>query len=275
MYLLFDIGGTRTRVAYSKDGVAIGEPVIFPTPHNFEEGIAAIVAAARELGLVGGAQSCVAAAGGAPGMFDEQRSMLIQSPHLPQWQDQPLRERLTAELGVPVFLENDAALAGLGEARRGAGKGFNVVEYMTISTGVGGARIVAGAIDPSRTEPGHEQLGDDSGRTFEEAVSGSALEKRMGKKPKEVSDPAVWDVLARDLARGLSSTIQTWKPDVIVLGGSMILGDPAISLTKTETYLKEIAVPFPEPLPPLRRAALGDSAGLYGALEFATIKTTK
>ena len=39
MHLLFDIGGTRTRVALSKDGLGFEEPIIFSTPQDFSQGI--------------------------------------------------------------------------------------------------------------------------------------------------------------------------------------------------------------------------------------------
>jgi len=49
MYILFDIGGTKTRIATSKDLESFSEPTIFPTPQSFEEGIEAMVKTAREL----------------------------------------------------------------------------------------------------------------------------------------------------------------------------------------------------------------------------------
>ena len=72
------------------------------------------------------------------------------------------------------------------------------------------------------------------------------------------------------MAIGLNNIIVEWSPDVVVLGGSMITGDPSISIEKTENYLKEILKIFPK-LPAIRKAELGDFGGLYGALAF--IKT--
>jgi hypothetical protein len=53
----------------------------------------------------------------------------------------------------------------------------------------------------------------------------------------------------------------------VVLGGSMITGNPSIPIDKTEQYLKEILKIFPQ-LPIMRKAELGDLGGLYGALAF-------
>ncbi len=62
-----------------------------------------------------------------------------------------------------------------------------------------------------------------------------------------------------------------WSPDVIVLGGSMITGDPSIPLDITEAHLKEILKIYPE-LPAIKKAELGDSGGLHGALEYIKLK---
>lgn len=59
-----------------------------------------------------------------------------------------------------MFLANDADLVGLGEAVYGAGKGYKVVAYFTVSTGVGGARIVNKRIDKGvfSFEPGWQYV---------------------------------------------------------------------------------------------------------------------
>ncbi|MFO0718887.1 MAG: ROK family protein [Candidatus Paceibacterota bacterium] len=281
MYLLFDIGGTNTRVAFSKDGKDIGEPVVFPTPQDFEEAMKAMKKALVDLGVAVG--SFKIACGGVPGVFDKVAGSLTFSPNLPDWVGKALREKLFQSFGVPVHIENDASLVGLGEAHYGAGKGFSIVEYITVSTGVGGARIVDGKIDEKSVgfEPGQEvmtfgaeNVGTSSGEktTFENAVSGTALEKRFGKKPKEVTDPQVWEELAEKLAFGLHNTIVLWSPDVLVLGGSMIVGDPAISVERTDFYLQKMLKIFPKP-PILKKAELGALGGLWGALEFAKSKS--
>ena len=107
------------------------------------------------------------------------------------------------------MLENDAALVGLGEATDGAGKGSAILAYVTISTGVNGARIVDGQID--RATYGFEigeQYVDDSARTFEELVSGRAIAARFNIPPRELGkDHPVWDELARFTARALHNAI--------------------------------------------------------------------
>ncbi len=69
--------------------------------------------------------------------------MVILAPNLPGWHNVPLREYLENEFGVPVFVGNDANLAGLAEHRYGAGQGSSDMIYITVSTGIGGGVIVA------------------------------------------------------------------------------------------------------------------------------------
>ncbi len=168
------------------------------------------------------------------------------------------------------------AMVGLGEANYGAGRGKDIVVYMTISTGVGGVRIVKGNVDESAMgfEPGHQIIDPDNtlcptcdGNDLEAYVSGTSIEKRFGKKPYEIQDDAVWDELAKFLAYGLHNTIMHWSPDIIVLGGSM-MKEVGIPLPAVRTHLSGIMKIFPT-LPQIEKAELADFGGLYGALYFA------
>lgn len=73
------------------------------------------------------------------------------------------------------------------------------------------------------------------------------------------------------LAFGLHNVCVFWSPDVIVLGGSMITGDPAIPIEKTKEYVQGMNKRYPE-LPEIKKSELGDVCGLHGALEYIKIK---
>lgn len=280
MYILFDIGGTKMRIALSRDGISFGTPVITQTPKNFDEGMAIFENTVSGL-LKGTTENIKTVAGGLPGPVDKENGILIGAPHLPEWAGKPLVARISEICKATTYIENDAALAGLGEAVAGAGKGSDIVAYLTVSTGVGGARIVNGSVDESAYgfEPGHQIIDPDNslcpecdGNDLESYVSGSAVMKRFGRHPKDIAMPHLWnDELPKFLAYGINNLIMHWSPDCIVLGGSMIVGDPAISISRTEEYLKDIARIFPE-LPVIKKAMLGDVGGLYGALEYARQK---
>lgn len=270
-YVLFDIGGTTTRVALSHDLKSFDKPVRFTTPVNFKEGIEKIVEAVNKLtdGNIRGA------CGAVRGQLSEDRTMIAHDSVLSRWVEEALSDTLAKKLNTKVILENDAALAGLGEAHFGAGQGAEIMVYHTISTGVGGAKIENGTIDSYHLgfEPGKQVLdidrtilGDDILPTLENLVSGAALEERTGQKPYDIPQgDAVWDQLAEYLAHGLRNTILYWSPNTIVLGGSMIVGDPAIPIENITRHTALIIGDDME-IPEIKMAKLKDDSGLYGAM---------
>lgn len=272
MYILFDIGGTKTRIASSEDLKCILEVVKFDTPPLYAEGIKKIKEGIAS--LVKGSQ-IVAMAGGIRGPLNFEKTGIVSETKLSDWVGRPIINELAHLYHTPVFLENDTALVGLGEVTSGAGKGYNIVAYHTVSTGVGGARYVNGRLDAASMgfEPGHQVLdidrtilGHHVPPTLENLVSGTALEKVRGVKPYEIpQNDHVWDQLASYLAAGLKNTIMYWSPDVIVLGGSMIIGDPRIPLEAIKRETK-LALGALLPCPPIVDAVLKDEGGLYGAM---------
>ncbi len=260
------------RMAISRDGKVFGAVEKRDTPKHFEDAIEMIASFVKAQGAEGVLR---AVGGGIAGSFNKEKTTLVYSPNLPLWNGVLFADMLASRLGaVPVFLENDTAVVGLGEAHKGAGKGSAILAYVTVSTGVNGVRIVDGAIDRSTYgfEIGHQILDVDTtylGKGLWEAediLSGTALEKRMGVKPYDVHDVHVWEELARILAMMLYNTILYWSPDTIVLGGSMVTGSPAISLERVEHHISLLPRPFPM-LPTLKKAELDDVGGVWGALQ--------
>ncbi len=253
------------RLAVSKDGKELGELKTVPTPQDFEEGMRMLQQMGEELR---GGENIKGVGGSIAGSFDKDHTVLLFSPNMQGWVEKPLQKRLEDMFQAPVCLENDAALAGLGEATRGAGRGYGIVAYITVSTGVGGARIVDDAIDRnvSGFEPGHQIINYDSKtKTLEEHVSGSSFLKRFGRPPQEVTDSAIWEETARSLAYGLCNTILHWSPDVLVVGGPLILK----SLFPFESFKKQLTEDvlraFPI-VPDIKKAEFGGQSGLMGAL---------
>lgn len=274
MYVLFDIGGTKTRVAVAESTDAFGEMKKIDTPKTFEEGIEVMCAIVDELRA---GNEITEVAVGIAGPLAPDHGELVLSPNLPNWAGKPFRRTLSERLLVPedsVLVENDSAMVALGEAHFGAGKGDDIMAYITVSTGVGGARIVDGHIDRSTFgfEPGHQILDMDGTvcRAFEsfeaeDMLSGTATALRFGKKAYEVTDPEVWDELSKWLAYMLNNTIVHWSPRSVVLGGSMIVGEPAIPVDKVDAELAKLLHIFPQ-RPFLKKATLEDKGGLYGGL---------
>ena len=158
MYIAIDIGGTNTRVGASKDGRNFFAVETFKTPARFQDGIKAITNTVLRLTKAQSLKYKIAIA--VPGSIDTPRKKIRHLPNLPGWSGKPISRALTKQLHTKILLINDADAAGIGEARQGAGKKYRRVLYLTISTGIGGARIIDGAIDPQAQhfEPGHFTL---------------------------------------------------------------------------------------------------------------------
>lgn len=267
MILLFDIGGTKTRLAASEDGRTFEEPIIFSTPAQYDEAISTI--SSQALDLAGGRR--IEKVCGGIRAYERHTGRMRSHPTFPLWTGQDIRAGLNRAFQTELYIENDSALAALGEACDGVGKGYSIVAYLTISTGVGGARIVNGCIDANSYgfEPGHQII--DGVRTLEGLVSGTAVEKKYKCSPKEIGDPAIWQELARYLALGINNTIVHWSPDVVVLGGSM-LNEIGIPIAAVRDQLASILTVFGT-LPLIEHSALGDLGGLHGALALARAHT--
>ena len=83
---------------------------------------------------------------GVPGPVDTVHGVMIMATNLPGFENYPICEKLSTRFNLPVFIDNDANVAGLAEALLGAGKGKPSCYYVTISTGIGGAFIVNGQL---------------------------------------------------------------------------------------------------------------------------------
>ena len=270
-YALFDIGGTKIRMGVSSDLKTMDKMESLDTPADFKTGIKKMIETLEK--LTGGKPTAIA--GGIRGLLNEEKTGIQNDGLLPGWIGKSVVDGLHKHFKVPVFLENDTAIAGLGEAVYGAGRGMDIVAYHTISSGVGGVKIEKGEVDLASIgfEPGHQildidrtVLGDDVTPTLENLVSGTAVASRFGLKAYEIpQSDVVWDELAEYVAQGLRNTIMYWSPDVIVLGGSMITGDPRIEVDAIRKYTVEALDGFVES-PFITIAELGEEAGLYGAM---------
>jgi predicted NBD/HSP70 family sugar kinase len=276
MYLLFDIGGTKTRIAVAKKkSQEISKMEIIPTSSNFEQAVEQIALVSKKLS---GENSTIEAAAGGLGLpLNKEKSAAIFNSSkeiFEDWVEKPFKQKLEEKLNCSVFLENDASMGALGEATFGAGKGHEIVVFYTISTGVGGAKIADGEIDESSVgfEPGW-QIVDLAGSMWPESeiipvhlgiINGRNIKKIMGKPAREVGDDEFWKKVAKTLAVGLYNSMVIWSPDIFVVGGSVA---KKIPMEFVAEELRKIPSPFKQS-PAIKRAELGEKCGLFGALHF-------
>ncbi len=271
MFYVFDIGGTKMRLAYSFDGQNVQETKYFSTPQDFNKALEIIKEFYVSNAKTGNGDSKVIC--GLPGVFDRNKNFLVKAPNLPYWVGLPIKVEIENIFNSTVFLENDAALGGLGESVFGLGKGHFIVAYITVGTGVGGVRIVNEKIDNSvfGFEPGHQIINADvviGGKVsdLESIISGVGILTRYGKKAEEIKDSSIWAEIEKFLSIGLTNTILHWSPDIVVLGGGLIQNE-FLSVDRIQMEVSKFLTVFPK-IPEIKKGILGDEAGLKGGLAY-------
>jgi predicted NBD/HSP70 family sugar kinase len=223
----------------------------------------------------------VAGGAGISGIVDAAAGRVLLSPDLPALAGREVAARLSVALGVPVSIDNDDLLAAAGEAASGAARGCTEVAYLSLGHGVGAGLVVGGRpVHGARSSAGAiAYLAPDR---LEERASGRAipfryLERRGAKVPglraERVFELAsAGDVDARavveDAVLALGDLVvdvaALLDPEVIVLGGGVVRGQPALRDRLAERLVE--ALPFP---PRLVVSELGEDAVARGAASLA------
>jgi glucokinase len=193
-------------------------------------------------------------------------------------------------------------VAALAEALHGCGKGFDLVFYMTIGSGIGGGLVVNGQVyhgaAPGEVEIGHVRLSKD-GTTLESECSGWAVNKKVrdyitnhpesllaqlaGNNAPEATlllpalqknDAAAQHIIssiADDLAFALAHVVHLFHPQTIIIGGGLSLLGEWLRLPVAERLPQYVMHAFLPP-PLVQLTALQENVVPAGALHLA--KTT-
>ncbi|SEN91424.1 glucokinase [Amphibacillus marinus] len=185
---------------------------------------------------------------GCPGPLSAKKGVVYAPPNLSDWDQVPLTAIIQKEVNKQVCLENDANVAALGEATFGSGRGYQICQYITISTGVGGGIVINGKLVSGQHncagEVGNIIIRDNGSEvkalnkgSFEGEASGRSLMIRANRAGLSVHDaeavftlyqegsPAAMRVVqdyAHDIARGMATIAQVIDPDVFILGGGVM-----------------------------------------------------
>jgi len=303
-----DLGGTNLRTAIvNSDGVILDKR---KEATQAVDGWMKVVARLidnikRQLEIGAQMGSKVFAVGvGAPGVILVDKGVVVKSPNFPDWNNLPLKAELEKALNIPVFIENDANAAALGEKWRGAGQNIRSMIHLTLGTGVGGGIILDNKIwhgaDGMAGEIGHMTLIPDGrqcgcGNTGCLEMYASArgivqsfreeLEKQKlhtAEALKEVTSEKVYqaaregDAVARrvmkDMGRmlgiGIASLINIFNPERVVIGGGVKDAWPLFIGATHEEIMKR-AFQVPAERTEIVPSSLGDDAGMVGAAAVA------
>jgi glucokinase len=183
-----DLGGTQTRAVLANDeGRIISQKTTLT--QALEGPNAVLERICEQIELAADGQEFAAIGIGAPGATDPFSGVVIMAPNLPGWRNINLTRTLNARFDVPVFVGNDANLAGLAEHRYGAGQDCSHMIYITVSTGIGGGVIVrnrmllgrqglAGEIGHMTIDLSAEERGEVAIGTLEGLASGPNIARR-------------------------------------------------------------------------------------------------
>lgn len=268
-----DIGGQTTRVGTFDERGRL-RLISFPTEGDFKTECQRIAEAARKLRP----EEIRRLAVGSPGPLDWRTRRIYDTPNLP-WSGVSF-VRLGKLLDCPVLLDNDANVAGLGEATFGAGRGKRFVAGFTLGTGIGHFQVKEGRIYHGRldVEAGHQIL-DPNGPEcncgqrgcLEAYVSAVGIQRRYGVLPHELHDPRAWEEIAFRLAQGLVNIAVFVCPDVLILTGGMLARGETLFRPLQRFYREMLKVYPPKYRPPIVPAKLGDKAGVIGAIILARV----
>lgn len=263
MYILIDIGATNTRVGIADNLSKIGKYNILPSSAAYEVGLHNIKKSAA---LLGKGKQFKNAAVGIVGSINEKRNSVWAST-LKNYANKPIKKDLENIFNCSFNLENDAALAGLGEAVFGAGKKYGSIGYLTFSTGVGGVKIENKKIASNLFgfEPKHMIINSNKGLVkWGELVEGRSITRQFKKRPEKIKDKKFWQDLETWMSIGIHNTACLWSPEAIIIGGA-ISHNKNISTARINNFLMHTLMQTDVKIPVLK-SQLGQLNGLYGAL---------
>ncbi len=241
---------------------------------------------------------------GSPGTPDNDEGLLVYSSNLP-FNKAPMRKLIREVVDLPVYIDNDANCAAMAEAVAGVGKGAKDSVTITLGTGVGAGVIINGRIFSGFNQAGSEfghtvlvsggvQCGCGRKGCFEQYASASAL-ARMTKEAAEANPDSLLNKVKEDfgewnaqiafvamkqgdkvaekvidsytdyLADGLANAINTFMPEVLVVGGGVCgEGDPLLIPMREKTMSRPYFGPGVKKTR-IELAQMGNDAGIVGA----------
>lgn len=299
-----DLGGTNIAAGVVDEGQHIVAEVSLPTgaERPAEAVVADICRAAEKAMEKAGitAAHCASVGIGSPGTCDSANGVVVRAYNL-GWFNVPVCSMVTARLGLPCRLSNDANCAALAETVAGGAVGCRNMILITLGTGVGGGIIIGGKIyDGMRgagAELGHTLLVLDGepctcGRRgcWEAYSSATALirqarqaaaehpesllagaEEITGKTVFDAADRgdetanAVVDRFCDYLGAGVTNIVNALAPEVILIGGGISRQGERL-LAPVRRYVEKNCFGGKDgAIPIIAAARLGNDAGIIGA----------
>lgn len=302
-YITLDIGGTNIRCALFLTGQ--DEPIDnkkIDTMAQDQTPIMRVESVLREIWPVDHEIKGICAA--VPGSVNVKTGTVLLAPNIAGWKNMQFAGILKNEFNVPVFVNNDARLAAIGEWKRGAGQGHENLLYFTISTGLGGGAIVHNRVLEGdlgiATESGHITINDNgplcgcgkighleafsAGTGIENFVReqlaagvDSILKSHVNIRALEIAEAARdGDALAIAaykragyfLGVGVANYLHIFNPSCVIFGGGVSLSSDVWMAEFSKSLEAHVLNPMYLDHLEIKMAELGDNVGLIGAYEY-------
>ena len=240
MYLVIDIGGTKTLIATFNGRGRILRKFKFKTPSSKSEFLGTLKSALVPFSMKyrnKTSQIVIAV----PGEIKD--NIAIKFGNRP-WKNLDFVQELKNLFTCPIILKNDADLATVYESS--FHKGLTL--YLTFSTGIGGGLARRGILakNSASVEPGHiYYIYDGKSAEWEDIASCSAIGAHYGCQATSVRGRDAYSDIAHRVSLGLPELIQRYRPDCIVIGGPL-----AVLFSH---YIKELRTLTRQNLPASRR----------------------
>ena len=269
MLIAIDTGGTKTLITgFSRSGKPTNS-YRFPTPKDKENYIAHVSETIHDNFKNVTYDAIVI---GVPGVVKDNK--VEWSGNL-GWKDFDIVAAIRTTFDCPVWLENDANLAGLAETMALPTIPRSCL-YVTISTGIGTGIIIDGQIAPAfqQSEGGRSMLEYDGKiRSWESFASGRAIYSTYGKFAHDITSKSTWRQIADKISRGFLTIIPLLQPDVIIIGGSI-----GSYYDRYHVILKKLLrerIQSEIPIPEIRQAIHPEEAVVYGCYYYGKDKLTR
>lgn len=245
--LAVDIGGTKLAAGLVDRTGSVSGDAHVPTPHGTDPGeVFSALAGLIETVLGRAPRTSVALCGVGCGGPMTPGGETVSPLNIPGWRGFPLRAQLSALLGLPVWIDNDAKALALAEGWIGAARGCDNYIAMVVSTGVGGGIVLdgrllngrlgnAGHIGHTVVEPDGRPCACGGVGCLEAEASGTAIAAVTGRDPAD-APPAVVTRTGALVGRAIASTANLLDLDLALVAGSVALGfgEPFFAAARAE-----------------------------------------
>lgn len=288
-----DIGGTNLRAAAVSENGKILEKISGTT--DLHEGREAVIQdildSIHKLKEKCGSDTLAGVGIGVPGFILIDEGKIIGSNNLPEFENFPMRDDISGRLGTPIYLENDANAAALGEKWMGAGREVQDLVLLTLGTGIGGGIISGGKVLHGHVgmaaELGHMTVIPDGNPCgcgnygcLEKHASATAIvamarmlqlgdditSEEVYRLAKEGNEKArmVFQTMGTMLGIALANLINIFNFPLYLLSGGVLAGWDEFA-PPMMAEIRKRSFTFRNTRTRIEKATLGNEAGLFGA----------